>query len=425
MAIPDVRGASLYSVTTRPERVLLTTTIIMLPLEAHIPPVGGFSSLYFVFIVLAGYVLVNRGEMFDRIWMHPVFLPGYAFIGITFVLELTSPFPLYESPLRFGLMIAGAILVASLCRDRLALQACVFGCLGAALWLAVVLFLTSFGALHSAATTDFREASKVRAEVFSNKAVGGNINHMSFTCVQGGVAAFALTLADNSPFRRKLFGAIAVFCLSGSFLTMSRATIAVTSLSCAAILYVCGFKRGKTFLVAGVLGATILLILPNAIWSRMAFQTEQGNREARAWLYVTAVEQLPEYVIAGVGAGNFGKQWGWEHGFGGGDVVYSLHNMFLQVMVFWGLLGLIPFVALMWQAYRYFPKGCGRDVLSLSLLGIAVSQLAMMPFYSDIYSKGLSLALGMIVGSCCWIWPRGIVQPIEPSFRQVAHSHLS
>jgi hypothetical protein len=404
--------------TTRPERFLLLTTIIVLPLEFHIPTVAGFSSLFLMFAMLAGYVIVNRPHILDRIWRDPIFIAAFAFIGLSGLLEFASPLPSYEVIIRFGLMIFGAMLVASLCRDRLALGACLYGYIGAALWFGSVLVLTMYGTLHGVMATGFEEASQIRAQVAMDIPVRNNLNAMSFTCAQGGIVAFAFALTSSSAHRRTLFSVIAVFCLVASSLPMSRSGMAIGILSCAAILYAYGLRHGKALIVAAMLGTSIYLLVPDAIWSRMEFHTDRGAMETRAALFVTAVEHLPEYLFTGVGAGNFINKWGFENGFGTKTPgrythVIVVHNSFLQVMVNWGLAGLIPFIVMIWQAYRCVPKRCGRDALALSLLGIAVSLVLLMFVASEFYYKGFSLGLGMLVASRYWIWPSGIVQPVR------------
>ena len=94
--------------------------------------------------------------------MHPVFVAAYLFIGVSVALELASPLSSFEPIGRFTLMIGAALLVASLCRDRAALKVFLYSYIGAALWLGVLLFLTSYGTLSGASATGFYEASKVR-----------------------------------------------------------------------------------------------------------------------------------------------------------------------------------------------------------------------------------------------------------------------
>lgn len=404
--------------TTPAERFLLLATIILLPLQVHIPAVAGFSSLFLVFAVLAGYVMINRPRFLDRIWIHPVFVAAYIFLFVSGLCEFTSPLSMYDDIARSALMVGGAIVVATLCRDRLALGACLYGYIAAALWLSVVLFLTSYGTLRGVAATDFIEATQVRAQVFSDTPVKANLNALAFTCLQGGVVAFAFTLSGVSLLRRRLFFAIAIFCFVASFLTMSRGSVAIAVLSCAAILYARGIGHGRAFILAGVLCACVFLLVPDVIWSRMAFSTEgDQGKEGRAVLYTAALEHLPEYIVTGVGAGNFWKKWGFEKGFARGSAfsydVGGVHNSFLQVTIYWGVLGLFSFIGVIWQAYRCLPTRCGNDPLALSLLGIAVSLVLLLPFTHNFYDKMFSLGLGMLVASRYWVWLNGIVQPIK------------
>lgn len=137
--------------------------------------------------------------------------------------------------------------------------------------------------------------------------------------------------------------------------------------------------------------------------------------ESRADLYWRAFQHWDEYVMTGVGAGNFWNKWGFDHDFASGSAfsinVSGLHNIFLQVMVNWGLPGLLAFIVVVWQAYRCLPIRCGSDPLALGLLGIAVSLASLLFFSHGFYDKFFSLGLGMLVASRYWIWPSGFVLP--------------
>src|SRR5262245_33218313 len=72
-----------WDVPTSPgERFLLFVTVILYPLEAHIRVLPDVSSMFLIFAVLASYIAINRLRCLDRIWMHPVFVAAYLFIGI-------------------------------------------------------------------------------------------------------------------------------------------------------------------------------------------------------------------------------------------------------------------------------------------------------------------------------------------------------
>jgi O-antigen ligase len=131
--------------------------------------------------------------------------------------------------------------------------------------------------------------------------------------------------------------------------------------------------------------------------------------EARARIYTAAVEHFPEYALTGVGVGNFWGAWGRHSNYAYGRGVLGSHNVFIQVTIYWGLIGLLALIAVVWQAYRCLPRHCGSDTLSLQLLGISVAVLIWALTMHNLYAKEFSLVLGLLVGARRQIWPKGIV----------------
>lgn len=397
------------------------TTVIILPLESHIPTVAGMSVSFLIFGTLAAYVIVNRPRALGKIFSHPVFIAAYAFIVVSALLEFSSPLPSYLEIRRFGEMIAGMACVAVLCRDRAGLAAGLYGFVAAGLWVSVQLYLTSYGILHDMGTaSDFDEATKLRSNVDVGFSI--NLNHLAFVCMQGAITAFALSLADKSKHRRILLTGIACFCLVASFLSMSRGS-AVASVVCfAAILYASGVKQGKALILAAVVGMAIYTLVPDAVWSRMTFSTsvgESGKMEARAHIYTMALNHLPEYIMAGVGVRNYYGAWGMAKGFVAKGVVIGAHNSLLQIAIFWGVLGLGVYLWIMWCVYRSIPLGCGRDGLSLALLGIIVSLGVFLLRSHVFYAKLFALGVGMLVGARVWIWSTGVVSAVDTQNKTV------
>lgn len=404
--------------TTLVERFLLFITPVLLPLQEQVPTVAGMSIMFLIFGVLGAYVILNRPHTLGKVWYHPIFLAAYTFIGIGALLEFSSPQSRYSEIFRFGQMIAGMVCVAVLCRDRSALSFGLYGCIAAALWVSLALYFTSYGTLQGMQADSFHDASKAREQAFQDKAIEGNINGLAHVCSQGAIIAFALTLSERLRHRRNLLLGVTVFCLVASFLPMSRGAAVSGLVSFAAILYAYGAKHGKVMILLAIVGVGIYLIVPDAVWSRMAFSTQlssSGKLEGRAWIYTTALNRLPEYVVAGVGSGNFHNKWGFEKGFGreynGEMVVYGAHNAFLQITIFWGSLGLLAFLSIIWCVYRSFPIRIAYDGLALSLIGVAVSlglQLAQSHVFSD---KWYAIGIGLLIGARQWIWPTGVVSP--------------
>lgn len=403
--------------TTLAERLLLVTAMIILPLEKHIPTVAGMSVSFIIFAVLAVYVIVNRPRTLGEIWYHPVFIAAYAFVGVAILLEFSSPLSRYQETIRFGQMIGGAVCVAVLCRDRSVLTAGLYGYIGAALWVSAYLYLTSYGMLQGmGAVSDFNEASKLRGQAFDDKDLQANLNQLAFVCTQGAIIAFALLLSDRLKHLRILLLGIGIYCIVAAFLPMSRGAAMISFVSVVTILYAHGVKQGKTLILVSILGLGIYILVPDAVWSRMSFSTEEqsGKMEARAHIYTTALNHLPEYIVAGIGAGHFYGSWGIEKGFfRASGRVLGAHNTLMQITIFWGLLGLFMYLLIIWLIYRSIPLRCGRDELSLALLGIIVS-LGMLLFVSHVfYDKWFAFGVGMLVGARQWIWPTGIVPAVE------------
>ena len=407
--------------TRRLEQALIFVTMATLPLENHLPTVAGMSVSFIIFAALGGYVIVNRPSVLGKVWQHPVFIAAYIFIVIGALLEFSSPLSSYTEVFRFGAMIGGAVFLSALCRDRQGLAAGLYGYIGAALWVSGYLFLNSYGVVQGmGAAADFQKASQIRAEAFTDASLQANINALAFSCTQGAVVAFTLALVGKVKSRRILFFGIAIFCLVASFLPMSRGAAVIATVSFAVVLYAHGFRHGKVLILASLLGMSIYVLVPDAVWSRMEYSTEQtrgGKMEGRAWIYTNALNRLPEYFVAGVGAGNYQKKWGIEKGFakdrGGFFVVAGAHNSLLQITIFWGGLALLSYLWMIWCAYRSIPLRCGGDELSLALLGVIVS-LGLWIFQSHgFYDKWFACGFGLLIGARQWIWPRGIVSAVE------------
>jgi hypothetical protein len=398
---------------------LLFAAMLILPLENYVPTVAGMAVSFLMFALLAAYIIVNRPRTLGKTWYHPVFIAAYAFIGVSVLLEFSSPLSRYGDLIRFGEMIGGAVCVAVLCRDRSALTVGLYGYIATALWVSIVLYSTGYETLQGMEADDFGEASQLRRQAFGNKPMGANINSLAFLSAQGAIVAFALSLSDKlKHVRIPLLGAGA-FCLIGAFLPMSRGAAVVLLVSFATILYVQGFKYGKALILASIIGMGVYMVLPDAIWSRMVFSTEtakSGKKESRMQLYDTSLDRLPEYIVAGVGSGNFHEKWGIEKGYGkhraGGMIAHGVHNSFLAITIYWGALGLVMFLWIIWEVYRSVPLRCGRDELSLALVGILVSIGLWMSQVHGFHDKPFAFGIGMLVGARRWIWPTGIVSEV-------------
>jgi hypothetical protein len=396
------------SPTTPADRLLIFLTIVILPLENHFPAIGGASVLFILFGLLALYLFVRHPQAALQVLPHRVFVAAYLFLLVSMIGEFSSPSPMYIDIARFAFMIAGSIVVASLCRDELALRVCCYAYMCAAAWMSVVIFSTFFQSVPNATASGYTEASMIRSNVFGNGPVRADLNTMGFVCVQGAAVSYAFAMAKRESKRLITFLGLAVLFTTASLCTMSRSTIIMILITCGVIALRLGLKHGKSILIAILFVSAVLWATPDLAWVRLGAGvqgavSEDGKLESRFALYEAAFEHLPEYVLTGVGQGNCLTDWGLKSGFV--DCAW-VHNSFLHVTIFWGLPALLAFIVLIYAAYRCIPSGWGRDRLDLAVLGIAVSSFLYLSFVHNFYDKLFALALGVLAGGDYWIWRR-------------------
>ena len=409
----DMGGAEAGEIaaTSGLEKLFLFTTIVALPSENHFTFLPGFSLIFLLFGAIALYVVFFRFSELLQTLCHPLFLAAFLFLGYGVLMELTHDNASYGELFRVAQMIVGAVLLATICRDWPALRSACHGYLIAGVFLSALLFFTSYGALSQATTANFQEASELRVSAFENNPLEANLNSMAFGAGQAAVVALAWALAARQSVYRGFYMAAGVICMIGSFLPLSRGGVAITIAACASVMYAFGLRHGKPLLIAVLLGGAVLMWVPQSVWSRMSFSFEEreGKVEGRARVYGTAIDHLPEYVLTGIGAGNFWSAWGLKTELSTGGRVTGSHNCFIQVTLYWGILGLLTLLLIFWQAYRCIPRYSNRDAAALSLIGIAVSLGLYSMVIHSVYAKDFSLGLGLLAGGHRWIWPQGLV----------------
>jgi O-antigen ligase/polysaccharide polymerase Wzy-like membrane protein len=414
--------------TSRMEHVLLLALIILIPLEDTLPSgIAGRSVLFLVFALLGLYIALRRPWAFVATWSHPVFLAGYGWLAVAGLMEWSHLRANYSEHLRIAQMLIGGVLVASLCRDKRALRVGMYGYVLAGLGLSVLLFFNSYGVLQASTATNFEEANQVRAELkeMSEDQIYIPMNRGSFFVAQGAVIALVLALDTQAIVWRNLFLGASGACLVASFLPLSRGSIIIAIASCAIVTLRYGMAQSaqyfnrylKTLLLIVVLGCCVLALVPKAAFMRMAFPKtyKSGTTEGRAAVYTAALKHLPDYLVSGVGAGNFWKAWGRQSDFSWANgSMHGAHNGLIQVTIYWGVSGLLTLCIMLYLAYRCLPRLCGTEALSLGLFGISVTLGLYIMMMHVVSFKGFSIGLGLLVGARRWIWPHGVVSTSVP-----------
>lgn len=391
--------------STPTERLVLAGTIVLFPFLDHMPGIGGFSLAWLYFASIALFVLGTRPNELFRVLQHRVFLVSGCVLCGCFILESMRADRSYGDLFRIAQMFAGAAIVATLCRDDRALRSALTGYIIAGVWFAGLLFLTSYGYLMSASAADFAEASALREQAFAESPLQANLNRMSFFCAQGMVTALIFGLAVKKQANSLVLFGVAAFCLVATFLPLSRSGILIAVLSSGVLLFAEKAMRDRAVTAAIIFAAAVLVLVPGIVFTRFTFSTELDVEDAdsRTHIYATAMETLPEYWLAGVGAGNYYAEWGYDHGFAFRENTIGPHNAFLQFWVFWGLPGVVGLALIAWQGLRCLPARVGGNALFLGLAAIALALFLRMLVTHNLEGKEFALGLGILVGMNPWM----------------------
>jgi len=396
--------------TTWVDSFFLVTFIVLLPLQSDIPKIGGASATFLIIGMAGLYLILFRLNVLKRVGMHPVFIAGYIFAGLSLFMEFFHDSNQFYIGQRIGLMVVGGVIVASLCRDRKALLSAAYGFCLAGVIVSSLLILSVYGTLNMASADDFRGANQARGEAFAETPSDNDINLLGFHCAQGVIAALALGLTANSGFRRSFFLILGTFMLLATFLPMSRGAVAILGVSCTAVAYSYGIFKPKLLLALGILILGMSFLVPDVVFTRFQFSLDEKSAVAeddgRSKLFTAAWKELPEYFFTGVGNSDFFGKWGRATDFWNSQkrAVVGPHNIFLITTVFWGLPGLLALLAIVWKAYQGFPKYGKGDRLGIFLLGISVATLLEACVIQTLESKQFSITLGLIVGGSLWVW---------------------
>ncbi len=407
------------------DRSLLFGFIVLIPLQGYFPTIGGATVAFLFMAMMIIYLLVRRPIALAKTLRHPICLAGFLFAGVSFLMELLHGSHSYKTVLSTALMIVGAAVVAALCRDRRAFRYALYGFMMASFIVGLVLIMTAYGKLDAVEVQSFDEASFARANVYRKAPLGADINTLAFHAGQGVIAALVLGLTTRSFFQRFLAIGIGLFLAIGSFMPMSRGALVSLMVSCSAVVYLYGLFRPRVILAMGILFFGVLMLVPSTVLTRFDL-TNTGNKEreteSRGKAYVASVVHFPEYALVGIGETDFWSKWGRSSGFYNFETrgVTGPHNIFLQVLLFWGLPGILSLLLIIWKAYKYYPKIPKSEPLRLLLMGICVSVILECLVVQVMSGKEFSIALGLIIGSSIWIWPqKGLsVKPIVKKGRE-------
>jgi hypothetical protein len=405
-------------------KLILFLTITITPLLDSLPGIGPLSLAWIWFAALSGYVLSCHGGSFWRVARQPTFIAAGFFVGVSALIEATRTGASFTYLLRFSQTVAAAMMIASLCRSRATLELALRAIVLFALGISTVLLFQNYGEIAGTQVEGFSEASILREELFQAEGFFRDLNRVGFLCGLGAVGAFVFCITASRLVPRLFWLVTAALCTLGASITFSRSAIVVATLALFTVLAISRRKLLVPVIASSlVLGVCLYLFLPRAVLERYRLFDEGGKDkpEARQNVYTQVVKTMPLYWSVGVGSGNY-TEWAREHGITvkQGDPV-GAHNSYFQVWIFWGLISLLAFLALLFSAYQCLPKRAAMDPVALALVGISSAMFLRLAFTHNFYVKDFAIVLGLLTAAGLWIWPGRVAEcpnvPGEKSLR--------
>lgn len=392
--------------------------LVLVPLDQRLPTAGGFSTLSIV-IALIGYLAaVSAPAVVLRSLAHRVTLAGFSIVVVAMISESSRVYPSYDLVTRLMLFVFGIAVTAAVvrtARDLRVIQAAVV-IMGS--WLSFYIVATKFGALSSTQVTGFTQASALRAEVYESGVLDNNLNALAFLAALGAVTTLAWALELRGGRGALPLALLSAMQLLACMLTLSRDGILAGLLGCCFVILRAQGPKLRRITVAVFAGLVVFAIAPSAVLER--FQGGNAENDARSVIARAAVRNLDEYFWLGVGEYAFNRTWGPSHGFARDGVVLGAHNSFLQVTIFWGILGLGALLLLAWLLLRAGAEFARVAETAQSTLVSAWIWLVLLRllFTHTLSDKSFAILIGVAVGMSSAALRRRedtLIRPLEPA----------
>jgi len=385
--------------------------LAILPLQSNLLTIKGYSIIFVCFGFIFLYQIWFRPRIILRSTMYTSFIAGFAFVGLSYIIELLHGNADQYYLFRLAFMFFGGVVIASMCRGKLALNTAICGYMIGTAIMATILIASSYGNVSSAAMySNVSSIAFERNRVFSNSFLQDNLNQIAFFASQGSIMALAFVLKSSGA-RRAIFTCICLLCTVATFLPMSRSGMIVMALGIMAIGYAYGLAKPQVIGLIAIIAIIIIIAVPDVALKRMKFSFERNvatgvYEDSRTPVYGAVIHHFPDYIWTGVGIGNFYKNWGKKSQFAKFGGVSGPHNCYAQAAINWGILSLLALIGVIWRAYKRFPKNDCKDSIYLSLVGLSVGAIVWSMTTQCIEGKEFSVILGFLAAADMWSLPK-------------------
>lgn len=226
---------------------------------------------------------------------------------------------------------------------------------------------------------------------YTGRAVGLSVhsNHLGMSSALGFGAAVGLALTSSST-RRFLAVAMAVILTVGVVLSGSRAALGAEVVAVLVVLVITQnwrlLRAASLITIIAVAALSLGLVdLPasNALTRAAGDSTAQRADEARAEYLAQTLEELGRHPVTGVGF----------------DFAKLAHNVYLQVLVSAGLVGLLGFLGIVFLVRQIaFSTVARRDLWVAAMVSSYVGYLAAATVSNILWDRWLWFYLALVVG---------------------------
>jgi hypothetical protein len=404
--IPYQAGVGYHS--TNFDKFLLFLLVFSIYFESNLPSFFGASTPFIIFGFTMVYISFTRLNTLMRLFSSRYFITAMAFALLCIFMETIHQYSEYDFVFRYINMTLGMFGIAALCRDRQAFDLAMFTFVLASAAQSVLIITGTAPLLSSITARGFTDASHARIVAFEEFYLRGSLTDISYFSSIGAIIGIIWSYYEKIRWRRILLIILAMCSVLGVFLTASRTGAVIFFASVLIFIIKSHVNVKKWILPLIVLLLFVAISVPEVVWVRLGSLvrlTELQSEDSRSKVYLAVLRNIDQYVLTGVGSGNYWNGWAVKSGITNRyttDVAMAAHNAFFQVWIYWGLPALLGFIYLM----RVYFKALDTNIIGDRRKACIYIFMMIIPmifiFYHSFYHKSFSIGIGLLLSARFW-----------------------
>lgn len=352
--------------------------------------------------IIAIYVVFKHNGMLMHNLKTSKILRGFVIFLITIsIVEAFHPNASYSNIIRSFMICASAVMIASVFMSDAGIEYIARTYVVSGALVAIYMFFSGYFVLLSSNATSFNEAELIRFKLISELKIDQDFNNLAFNQGLSFLLASVFFLKGSSNKIRSWYLIIMVLTFVGLTVTMSRGGFVTVLLSFLTVLIYFRIDAKRKWGIVMLFLVIILLLIPSAVLSRMDFGLGRNSEmnDGRSKVFAASMDAIVNEGALGVGEGNFWSDWGKNSGFarysGAGVSVRGTHNLFFQIIINWGLIGIITFVILLFQIFHFRPPRNEPNTTSLIFITVFVASLLYMAQIHNLQTKDFIILISV------------------------------